>query len=158
PPNASPGPKGIGQILTITHHEDGTHVDYTYEPEPSPSPGVQAIQGHYVHSVSDERQNMTTYTRDTNFRVTLIDYPSDANTPASFEEFTYNNFGQVLTHHLRNGAWETFVYDGRGLLTDKYNPKFDQQSAPGGSDPHTHYDYYTISDGKLGWIDRVKKM
>jgi RHS repeat-associated protein len=160
PPNAYLGPKGIGQILRITHHEDGTHIDYTYQPEPSPPPGGQAIQGHYVQSISDERQNITTYTRDpVTHLVSRIDYPADANTPASYEEFTYNNFGQVLTHHLRNTAWESFVYDGRGLLTDKYNPKYDQQSgAPGGSDPHTHYDYYTAADGKLGWIDRVKKV
>ena len=44
---------------------------------------------------------------------------------ASHEEFTYNSFGQVLTHRLKNGAWESFVYDGRGLLTNKYNPKAD---------------------------------
>ena len=81
--------------------------------------------------------------------------PLDANTSASYEEFSYNNFGQVLTHRLKNGSWESFVYDGRGLLTDKYNPK---ATVPGGSDPHTHYSYYTGVDGKPGWIDRVKTM
>jgi hypothetical protein len=115
----------------------------------------------HVATVSDERQKITTYTRDpTTHLVTRIDYPADASTPASYEAFTYNiNFGQVLTHRLRNGAWESFVYDGRGLLTDKYNPKFDTQgSAPGGNDPHTHYDYYTANDpiGGNDWIDRVK--
>ena len=150
PPNAVSGPKGIGQILKITHY-DLTHIDYVYDDE-SPN-----ISGHYVHSVSNERQKITTYTRDsTTHLVTRIDYPSDVNTPASYEEFTYNSFGQVLTHHLRNNAWESFVYDGRGLLTDKYNPK--QSGVPGGADPHIHYDYYASADGKLGWIDRVKKM
>ena len=149
PPNAYLSPKGIGQILKITHHEDQTHIDYVYDDE-NPD-----ISGHYVHSVSDERQNVTTYTRDANHRATRIDYPADANTPASYEEFTYNGFGQILTHHLKNGAWESFVYDGRGLLTDKYNPKYDGQSqAPGGNDPHTHYDYYTSGP----WTDRVLKM
>jgi RHS repeat-associated protein len=153
PPYVFSGSRGVGQITQIMHVSDGTHIDYVYDDE-SPN-----ISGHYVHSVSDERGNMTTYTRDSFHRVTRIDYPSDPSTPASYEQFTYNNFGQVLTHRLRNGAWETFVYDGRGLLTDRYNPKFDTQSqAPGGSDPHTHYDYYTVSDGKLGWIDRVKKV
>ena len=135
PPNAYLSPKGIGQILKITHHEDQTHIDYVYDDEPD-------ISGHYLHSITDERgtyigdpAHTTTYTRDTAHRVTRVDYPADASTPASYEEFTYNGFGQVLTHHLRNGAWESFVYDGRGLLTDKYNPKFDQQSASGGSDP-----------------------
>ena len=74
----------------------------------------------------------------------------------AYETFNYNNFGQVLTHRLKNGANESFTYGGRGLLTNKYNPKFDL--VPGGTDPHTHYDYYTSADGKLGWIDRVKMM
>ncbi|TMP89248.1 MAG: hypothetical protein E6L08_15155, partial [Verrucomicrobia bacterium] len=151
PPNAYPGPTGIGEILKITHLDDSTHIDYTYQSEPG------AIGGHYVATVSDERQKVTTYTRDpTTHRVTRIDYPSGADTPVSYEEFTYNSFGQVLTHHLRNLAWESFVYDSRGLLTDKFNPK--QSGVPSGADPHTHYDYYTSADGKLGWIDRVKKV
>jgi hypothetical protein len=140
-------PSGIGQILQIKH-PDNTHIDYTYYDE-SPN-----ISGHYLQSVSDERQKITTYIRHpTTHLVTRIDYPSDANTPASFEEFTYNNFAQVLTHHLRNGAWESFVYDGRGLLTDKYNPK-QGGMPPGGSDPHTHYSYYTSGS----WTDRVMTM
>jgi len=145
PPTAYPGPRGIGQILTITH-PGGSHVDYVYENE-SPN-----ISGHYVHSVSNERSKVTTYTRDPNTHlVTHIDYPQDWNTPASYEVFTYNSFGQVLTHQLKNGAWESFVYDSRGLLTDKYNPK---QTVPGGNDPHTHYAYYTSG----AWTDRVMTM
>jgi RHS repeat-associated protein len=143
---SGPPPRGggIGEILTITH-PGGSHIDYTYYDH-----------GHYVHTVSNERQKVTTYTRDADTHlVTRIDYPQDANTPASHEEFTYNNFGQVLTHRLKNGAWESFVYDGRGLLTDKYNPK---TTVPGGNDPHTHYSYYTGVDGNPGWIDRVKTM
>ena len=139
----SPPPAGIGEVLTITH-PGGSHIDYTYDD-----------QGHYVHTISNERQKVTTYTRDANHRVLRIDYPSDANTPASFETFTYNSFGQVLNHQLKNGAWEHFDYDSRGLLTDKYNPK---PTVPGGGDPHIHYSYYTGVDGKPGWIDRVKTM
>ena len=127
-------------------HPDSTHIDYVYENE-SPN-----ISGHYVHSVSNERQKVTTYTRDpTTHLVTRIDYPQDANTPASSEGFTYNGFGQVLMHQLKNGAWESFVYDNRGLLTDKYNPKATQ---PYGGDPHTHYTYYTSGP----WTDRVMTM
>jgi YD repeat-containing protein len=134
-----PSGGGIGEILTITH-PGGSHIDYTYDDH-----------GHYVHSISNERQKITTYTRNpTTHLVTRIDYPSDNYTPASYEEFTYNNFGQILTHHLRNGAYESFAYNSRGLLTDKYNP--------GGNGSHAHYDYYTASDGKPGWIDRVKTM
>ena len=149
PPNAYPGTRGIGQIITITY-PGGAHVDYGYHDE-SPN-----ISGHYVRTVSDENQKVTTYTRDpTTFLITRIDYPSDANTPVSYETFTYNSFGQVLTHQLKNGSWESFIYDGRGLLTDKYNPK---STLPGGSDPHIHYTYYTAADGRVGWIDRVKTM
>ena len=121
---------GIGEVLKITH-PGGSHIDYTYYDH-----------GHYVHTVSNERQKVTTYTRGpTTHLVTRIDYPSDANTPASFEAFTYNSFGQVLTHRLKNLAYESFVYGGRGLLIDKYNPK--QGGVPSGTDPHTHYTYYT---------------
>ena len=88
---ASPPPTGIGQITKVTH-PDTTHIDYTFQSEPG------AIGGHYVATVSNERQKVTTYTRDpTTHGVTRIDYPADANTPASYEEFTYNGFGQVLT-------------------------------------------------------------
>ena len=152
----SPPPAGIGEILTITH-PGGSHIDYTYYDE-----GSGSISGHYLQSVTDERgaylcdpAHTTTYRRDQNYRVNRIEYPHDANTPVSVEEFTYNNFGQVETHHLKNGNWESFVYDGRGLLTDKYNPK---ATVPGGGDPHIHYSYYTGVDGKPGWIDRVKTM
>ena len=139
----SPPPVGIGEIRTITH-PGGSHIDYTYDDH-----------GHYVHTVSNERQKVTTYTRDSDTHVvTQIDYPSDANTLPSHEEFTYNSFGQVLIHRLKNGASESFVYDSRGLLTDKYNPKL--TGVPGGGDPHIHYSYYTGGDGKPGWIDRVK--
>jgi RHS repeat-associated protein len=135
----------IGEITQIMH-PDSTHIDYVYENE-SPN-----ISGHYVHSVSNERQKVTTYTRDpTTHLVTRLDYPQDANSPASSEVFTYNGFGQVLTHQFKNGAWERFVYDNRGLLTDKYNPK---ATLPSGGDPYTHYTYYTSGP----WTDRVMTM
>ena len=110
-----------------------------------------------MHTISNERQKVTTYTRGpttppTAHLVTRIDYPSDANTLPSHEEFTYNSFGQILDHRLKNGAWEHFDYDGRGLLTDKYNPKLG--GVPGGGDPHIHYSYYTSGP----WTDRVQTM
>jgi RHS repeat-associated protein len=137
-------PNGIGQITRISH-PDGTHVDYTYNNE-----GTGHIGGHYIYQVTDERGNTTTYTRDGNYRVTRIDYPTNAYTPASYETFTYNSFGQVLTHRFQNGAYESFAYDTRGLLTDKWNPK--QNAVPSGGDPHTHYTYWT----GWCWKDRVR--
>ena len=98
----SPPPAGIGEILTITH-PGGSHIDYTYYDE-----GSGSISGHYLQSVTDERgaylcdpAHTTTYRRDQNYRVNRIEYPHDANTPVSVEEFKYNNFGQVETHHLK---------------------------------------------------------
>ena len=146
----SPSDDGIGQIIRITHQTDNSYVEYTYDLETS------ALDGHYIHSIRDENGNVTTLNRDSNHRITSIVYPQDANTPASSEEFLqYNSFGQFTVHHMRNGAYESFAYDARGLLTDKWNPRFG--SWPSGNDPHTHYEYYTAADGKLGWVDRVKK-
>jgi RHS repeat-associated protein len=145
PPNAYPGPRGVGQILRITH-PDNTHIDYAYYSE-SPN-----ISGHYLQQITDERGKITTFHRDGQNRVYQIDYPQDGATPASYEGFIYNGFGQVIYHLLKNGAWESFTYDGRGLLTDKYNPKFD--AVPSGGDPHTHYEYYTSGP----WTDRVMKV
>jgi len=141
PPNGL-GESGIGQILSITR-PDGAHTDFTYQWESD-------IGGHYVASVTDELGHVTTYTRDPVLHlVTRIDYPADAQTPASWEEFTYNSFGQVLTHRLKNGAWVKLRYDGRGLLTDSYNPKMGE--VPLDTDPHTHFTYYT---SQL-WADRI---
>jgi RHS repeat-associated protein len=145
-----PPPDGIGEVKTIIppggSYPNGAYVEYVY-----------SDHGHYIMSVRDENGKITSITRDGNNRITSITYPHDPNMPACFEEFQqYNNFGQFQIHHLKNGADERFVYDGRGLLTDKYNPKFG--GTPGGNDPHTHYEYYTAADGKPGWIDRVKRV
>jgi len=153
---SSPSQGGIGAIKKITHPGNNSFIQYVYQTETSPSLG-----GHYIHTVTDENSETTTISRDpTKHWITRIDYPSDGNTPPSYEEFSqYNSFGQFTVHHMRNGAYEAFVYDGRGLLTDKYYPK--SSGIPGGADdPHVHYDYYTPADGSdyYGWIDRVKKI
>jgi RHS repeat-associated protein len=140
----APPPNGIGEITQITY-PGGAHINYGYESPPQ----YPRYEPHYITSITNERSKTTTYTRDANHRVTRIDYPSDQYTPASYETFTYNGFGQVLNHRLKNGAYESFAYNTRGLLTDKWNPK---QTVPSGSDPHTHYDYYTSG----WWTDRVK--
>jgi RHS repeat-associated protein len=147
-----PPPDGIGEVKTITHPAGENGQNY-------PASSIHYIysdHGHYITSIEDENHKITTLHRDWQNRVQQIDYPVDANTPASYEGFFYNGFDQVTYHLLKNGAWETFAYDTRGLLTDKWEPKFG--GFPGGTDPHTHYDYYTAADGKPGWIDRVKKV
>src|SRR5205085_700238 len=101
PPNAYPGPRGIGQILTITHPGDGSSIQYDYEPEPSSS-----IQGHYVKSITDERGNKTVHTRDGNYRTTHTDHTDSLGHIIAFEEFQYanNSFGLLSTHHLPSNA------------------------------------------------------
>ncbi len=63
-------------------------------------------------SYANERGHTTAYTRDTQHRITRIDYPDSAH-----ETFSYNSFGEVLTHQLRNSKTESNVYDSRGLKT-----------------------------------------
>jgi RHS repeat-associated protein len=72
---------------------------------------------YYPYSTTDEGGNVTTYTRDTSKRVTQINYPDTGS-----ESFTYNSFGQVLTHVLKTGGTETFTYDGTGTKLTFRNP------------------------------------
>jgi YD repeat-containing protein len=141
----APPPNGIGQITRITH-PDGTHIDYTYYNE-----GTGHVGGHYINTVTDERGGVTTYTRDPNYRVTRIDYPSNQWTPASHEEFVYNGFGEVTRHRLKNGNYVHYQYDGRGLLLYQWNPTSSATAQPG--DPKTTYMYH----GLWCWADRVWK-
>ena len=143
----------IGEITKITH-PDATYIQYIYESTPQ----YPSYDPHHVISIRDERGNKTVHTRDANHRITRTDYKDAADNVLAYETFTYNSFGQILNHRLKNNAYERFAYDTRGLLTDKWNPK--QDSVPLDSDPHTHYDYYGANDVIAGnaWIDRVKKM
>src|SRR3984893_7835621 len=133
-------------IYRITH-PDGSHIDQTFTDDANP---------YYLHDRTDERGNTTTYHRDDPNNanaITEIDYPSDSQTPASFESFEYNAKGQVTKHRLKNGAYQHFQYDSRWLLVAKWNPTSD--STPIASDPQTTYTYYTASDVGA-WTDRVK--
>jgi RHS repeat-associated protein len=144
-------------ILRITH-PDGNHIDQTYTDETHP---------YYLTSRTDENAHRTDYTRDSNNRITRKDYPADSNGIREYETFTYNNFGQIVTHRMRTGAYEHFAYDGstsltlppgsRGLLTDKSNPTWTSDPATAiANEPKTHYDYYAYSDYSGVWTDRVE--
>lgn len=135
----------LGRPTRITH-PDGTHLDYTY---------TSTFNPYFVKTATDQLGRTTTHTRDPQNRITRIDYPTDANTPAAYETFTYNNFGQVLTHRMKNGAYEHFRYDARGLLTDKWNATWN--AGPLDTDPKTTYTYYTSAD-IWEWQDRVRSM
>ncbi len=163
--HGSPPPAGIGEIRTITlpagdnNSYPASTIQYNYEAEASPTPGVTAIQGHYLKTITDENGKATTLHRDTHYRIIQIDYPQDSNTPASHEYFTYcdqadsqcnNNFGQIKRHQQKNGAYVHYRYDSRGLLIDKWEPTSNGSALE--TDPKTHYDYYTAGR----WRDRVK--
>lgn len=128
----------IGALSLLTH-PDNSFRGYAYSDNNNP---------YYVTIRGDERGKNTYFTRDDNdHRIRKIWYPDyDPNHPdaAPTEEFTYNNFGQVLTHRLTSGGTETFAYDeglpARGLLTSYYPPP--TESDPNPQDHPTRYYYY----------------
>ena len=74
----------------------------------------------------------------------------------STEQFTYNSFGQILTHKLRTDGWENCRYDTRGLKTLSWPPPTPSDLNP---DQHpTVYTYYQPADGQPAWIDRLKSV
>jgi len=66
----------------------------------------------HVATRVDELGRITDYIRDIDGRPTRVNFPN-----GSYETFTYNSFGQKLTHRLRNGGTESFLYDSAGLMT-----------------------------------------
>jgi RHS repeat-associated protein len=105
---------------------------------------------YYHYKEKDENGRWTTFDRDGYHRVTKITYPD-----ASTEEFTYNGFGQVLTHKLRSDGTETVIYDTRGLKTASYPPPTESDANP---QHPTVYTYYEAADGHTAWIDRLKSV
>ena len=82
----------------------------------------------------DEREfNSNTYfvRDDTTKRVTTIWYPNYPNGPT--EGFTYNDFGEILTHTMASGGVENFRYDGRGLKYLSWPP-----ATPSDPNPEQH--------------------
>ena len=136
-------------LKKIVHH-DGSFVQFEHTDPNSP---------YYVSARTDERGNTTSYLRDANNRVSRINYPD-----GTYETFTFNSFGQVLTHRLRNNdlgaigspvSYEHFEYDARGLLRKKWNPT--TSATPVEAEPKTTYTYYGDTSGDpVGWTDRVK--
>lgn len=100
----------------------------THPPTPSESPPAHrdwaytsGQNPYYVSTFSDERaaqggNHTTTFIRDpTTHRVTQINYPATTSTAGlypqtSYETFSYNGLGQVLTHRLTSGGTESFIY------------------------------------------------
>ena len=63
----------------------------------------------FAVTLADKLGRTTTITRNTTNLPTRVDYPD-----GSFETWTYNQYGQALTRHLRNGGTGTFTYYGTG--------------------------------------------
>jgi RHS repeat-associated protein len=123
-----------GQVIRRTN-PDGSLQTFAYE----------YVDGapYYLQIRGDELGRNTYYTRDAGHRVIKIWYGYDPGNVNAFptEEFTYNNFSQVLTHKLTTGGSEYFEYDNttgpatRGLKTKHTDPL--------GS--ITRYEYYQTS-------------
>jgi RHS repeat-associated protein len=108
----------------------GTIV-FTYGGSGSLDPNnSDANNPYYLFSVEDEAHNVTKYWRTPNKRIEHIDYPD-----TGYEAFTYNSFGQPLTHQLRTGGAESFSYTTSGLLETYRGP--DHASG----NPTTRYQY-----------------
>jgi RHS repeat-associated protein len=104
-------------------------VTYTYGWANCPdSNNRDANNPYYLYSVTDEGGHTTTYTRDTSKRVTQINYPDGGS-----ESFTYNSFGQVLSHVMKTGGTESFTYDASGVkqtYRDPYHDPINQTGNP----------------------------
>ncbi len=94
---------------------------------------------YYVCTARDEATHVTQFWRDPNsMRVTKIDYPD-----GGYETFTYNSFGQVLSHRMTTGGIESFTYDTRGLKLTYRNPS----NATGNPTARYQYDAYDRVSG-----------
>jgi RHS repeat-associated protein len=106
-----------------------------------------ANEPYYLYKTTNERNHSTIFLRDDHHRVREILYPDD-----SSEGFLYNNFGQVTRHRRKNGFYEHFEYNNRGLLIHRWNPVA-SESRPAGNEPKTVISYYPLNHP---WRDRVQ--
>ncbi len=118
---------GATRALRRQVHHDGSYVEF----------GYADANHHYLAWRRDERGHITYFDRDANNRIWQTTYPD-----GGFEQFSYNGFGQVLTHRMTSGGTETFEYDedGRGRKTAYYPPA--TPSDPNPWDHKTLYFYY----------------
>jgi RHS repeat-associated protein len=104
----------IGALSVLTH-PDAEHSTQGY------AYWYRDDAPYFVQIRGDERGHNTYFSRDpNNFQLTRIDYPDYPN--GAYETFTYNGFGQVISHRMTNGTIETTSYDGRGLMYAHTNP------------------------------------
>jgi YD repeat-containing protein len=128
-PSPNLKPWAIYQII----YPDGSSIEQTFTDDQNP---YYLASRTLQHGPSDPPYPIV-YTRDANHRITRKDYPD-----GSFETFSYNPLGEVLTHRMTSGGTETFVYDTRGLKT----------SYTDATQGTTIYTYYTSGP----WTDRLQ--
>lgn len=138
----------LGRPKLITHPApDNSTVQYEYSDPSNP---------YYIASRTDENLKKTTYTRNSvTHQVERVDYPD-----GGWEEFTYNNFGQVTTHRRTNGvydAYDHFAYDATGRLTKRWDPTPSADSPPSDTVPHYTYTYFSRGD-VWEWEDRISSI
>jgi RHS repeat-associated protein len=98
---------------------------------------------HWLFSKTDERNQTTTYRRDSRRRVTDITHPD-----GSTEHFDYNLLNQVTGHRLPSGAVQNYHYNGLNQLDREWN-SVDLEGAA------TTYTYYGPGDHPE-WTGLVK--
>jgi RHS repeat-associated protein len=109
-------------------------INYTY------------TNSYYLHTIRDEGNHTTTFTRDGSNRITQIDYPD-----GGYETFGYDasHFYQLSSHRMKTGGIETFSYDASHKLqyySDPYHSNPDN--------PSIHY-YYDGLDRVSGVTDAL---
>jgi RHS repeat-associated protein len=105
---------------------------------------TDANNPYWLCSAADEGGHVTQFYRNINHRVTRIDYAD-----GGYETFTYNSFGQVLSHRMTTGGTETFTYNARGLK-QTYSDPYHSDNNP----PSIHY-YYDTLDRVSGMVDAL---
>jgi len=104
-----------------------TQIKYPLTPNDTPGQGntrpmvnYTYTNTYYLYTIQGEggAAQTTTINRDGNNRTASIVYPD-----GGWESFTYNGYGQVLTHRMTTGGTESFTYNWPGSLKDTYrNP------------------------------------
>jgi len=119
-------------------------IDYMYGNASSNDPNNRdANNPYYLSWIEDDHGHASQiFFRDSTakMQISSISYPvyNHQGTISYYlgEAFTYNNFGQVLTHTLRNSATESYTYDTSGRAT----AYFDAAHPTSGS-PTTRFQY-----------------
>ncbi|MFH1009994.1 MAG: RHS repeat-associated core domain-containing protein [bacterium] len=98
----------------------------------------------YLSAEIDEAGRTNAYTRDSCHRITRHDYPD-----GSYETFTYNDHGQILTHRRRDGGEWSSEYDERGRKMLETDPT-DATTTFG----YDECDRLTATTNALGYVTR----